>query len=64
MSLSFGIGDYVEGGVLVGVIALNVFIGFYQEFQAEKKMDALRELSSPSARLRRDGKDHVRPRYA
>ncbi len=62
MSLSFGVGDYVEGGVLTAVIVLNVSIGFFQEFQAEKKMDSLRALSSPSAAVLRDGKIDVIPR--
>ncbi|CAG8978988.1 hypothetical protein HYALB_00011032 [Hymenoscyphus albidus] len=55
MALSFGVEDYVEGAVLVAVIVLNVSIGFFQEFKAEKKMDSLRALSSPSAAVLRDG---------
>ncbi|KAI4195442.1 MAG: hypothetical protein LQ350_007206 [Teloschistes chrysophthalmus] len=55
MALSYGVTDYVEGGVITAVIVLNVAIGFYQEFQAEKKMDSLRSLSSPSAAVLRDG---------
>lgn len=63
MALSFGVGDYIEGSVLVVVIILNVGIGFYQEYQAEAKMDSLRNLSSPSARVLRDGREEVVPRY-
>ncbi|POR39396.1 Calcium-transporting ATPase 3 [Tolypocladium paradoxum] len=59
MALSFGIKDYIEGGVLAFVIALNVTIGFWQEYRAEKRMDALRLLSSPSAMVLRDGKTQV-----
>ncbi|KAI4245328.1 MAG: hypothetical protein LQ352_006592 [Teloschistes flavicans] len=55
MALSYGVTDYIEGGVITAVIILNVVIGFYQEFQAEKKMDSLRSLSSPSAAVLRDG---------
>lgn len=55
MALSYGVTDYIEGGVITAVIVLNVGIGFYQEFQAEKKMDSLRSLSSPSAAVLRDG---------
>lgn len=55
MALSYGVTDYIEGGVITAVIILNVLIGFYQEFQAEKKMDSLRSLSSPSAAVLRDG---------
>lgn len=64
MALSFGVTDYIEGGVLAAVIFLNVAIGFFQEFKAEKKMDSLRALSSPSAAVLRDGKVDVIPRYA
>lgn len=59
MALSFGIKDYIEGGVLAFVIGLNVTIGFWQECRAEKRMDALRALSSPSAMVLRDGKTQV-----
>ncbi|KAF4628235.1 hypothetical protein G7Y89_g9916 [Cudoniella acicularis] len=61
MALSYGVGDYVEGGVLTVVIVLNVSIGFFQEFKAEKKMDSLRALSSPSAAVLRDGRVDVIP---
>ncbi|KND87068.1 Calcium-transporting ATPase 3 [Tolypocladium ophioglossoides CBS 100239] len=61
MALSFGIKDYIEGGVLTFVIGLNVTIGFWQEYRAEKRMDALRALSSPSAMVLRDGKTQVIP---
>lgn len=57
MALSYGVQDFVEGAVITAVIILNVLIGFYQEFQAEKKMDALRSLSSPSAAVIRDGNE-------
>lgn len=63
MALSFGIKDYIEGGVLAFVIVLNVSIGFWQEYRAEKRMDALRALSSPSAMVLRDGKTQVISKY-
>ena len=62
MGLSFGVGDFIEGGVLAAVIVLNVSIGFFQEYGAEKKMDALRSLSAPSAMVLRDGKTTVIPK--
>jgi Na+-exporting ATPase len=61
MALSYGVTDFIEGGVITGVIILNVSIGFYQEFQAEKKMDALKSLSSPSAAVIRDGEEMTIP---
>ena len=55
MALSYGVTDHVEGGVITAVIILNVFIGFFQEFRAEKEMDAVRLLASPSATVIREG---------
>ncbi|KAF4555029.1 E1-E2 ATPase-like protein 1 [Elsinoe fawcettii] len=55
MALSYGVRDWIEGGVITAVIIINVTIGFFQEFKAEKKMDGLRALSSPSATVLRDG---------
>ncbi|KAL8885038.1 MAG: hypothetical protein Q9192_006715 [Flavoplaca navasiana] len=49
MAVSFGIASYIEGGVISAVIILNIIVGFFQEFNAEKTMDSLRSLSSPTA---------------
>lgn len=56
MAVSFGIGSFIEGGVVTAVIVLNIVVGFWQEFNAEKTMDSLRSLSSPTANAVRDGK--------
>lgn len=56
MAVSFGIQAWIEGGVLAAVVFLNITVGFIQEFQAEKTMNSLRQLSSPTAAVVRDGK--------
>ncbi|OCL11911.1 sodium P-type ATPase-like protein [Glonium stellatum] len=56
MAVSFGIKSWIEGGVVAAVIMLNIVVGFWQEFNAEKTMDSLRSLSSPTANAVRDGK--------
>ncbi|KAB8289655.1 hypothetical protein EYC80_010568 [Monilinia laxa] len=61
MAVSFGIGSYIEGGVISAVIVLNIVIGFINEYKAEKTMDSLRSLSSPTAQAVRDGKIQVVP---
>ncbi|KAK1753723.1 sodium transport ATPase [Echria macrotheca] len=61
MAVSFGIGSYIEGGVVAAVILLNVVVGFFQEYSAEKTMDSLRSLSSPTASVVRDGEAKVVP---
>ncbi|KAL8335223.1 hypothetical protein RB598_009426 [Gaeumannomyces tritici] len=55
MAASFGIESWIEGGVITAVIALNVIVGFWQELKAAKTLDSLRSLSSPTARVIRDG---------
>lgn len=61
MAISFGIRDWIAGGVIAGVIVINVVVGFIQEFSAEKTMEALRGLSSPTAKVIRGGKDETIP---
>lgn len=55
MIVSFAIKSWIEGGVVAAVITLNIVVGFLQEFQAEKTMDSLRSLASPTANAVRDG---------
>lgn len=61
MAVSFGIKSYIEGGVVAAVILLNVVVGFFQEYSAEKTMDSLRSLSSPTANVVRDDNSIVIP---
>lgn len=61
MGVSFGIGSYIEGGVVAGIIILNIVIGFMQEYSAEKTMDSLRSLSSPTSSVIRNGDGIVVP---
>ena len=61
MGVSFGIKSWIEGGVVAAVIFLNITVGFWQEYNAEKTMDSLRSLSSPTASAIRNGKVVVVP---
>ncbi|KAK4150453.1 hypothetical protein C8A00DRAFT_36950 [Chaetomidium leptoderma] len=61
MAVSFGIKSWIEGGVVAAVILLNVVVGFFQEYSAEKTMDSLRSLSSPTATVVRGGEAMVVP---
>ncbi|KAL9115891.1 MAG: hypothetical protein Q9227_000259 [Pyrenula ochraceoflavens] len=56
MIVSFAIQSWIEGGVIAAVFFMNIVIGFVQEFKAEKTMDSIRSLSSPTANVVRDGK--------
>ncbi|EER38044.1 sodium transport ATPase 5 [Histoplasma capsulatum H143] len=55
MAVSFGIQSWIEGGVVAAVIILNIIVGFFQEYAAEKTMDSLRSLSSPTGNVSREG---------
>ncbi|EEP75411.1 potassium/sodium efflux P-type ATPase [Uncinocarpus reesii 1704] len=51
MALSFGINDYIEGGVITAVILLNIVVGFVQDYRAEKTILSLQALSAPAETL-------------
>ncbi|KJZ77781.1 hypothetical protein HIM_02958 [Hirsutella minnesotensis 3608] len=54
--LSFGIKDYVEGGVVVAVIVLNIVVGLVQDYRAEQTIQALYALSTPRCKVIRNGR--------
>lgn len=56
-----GIQSWIEGGVIAGVIFINVAVGFLQEYSSAKTMDSLRSLASPSAQVIRNGKSVAVP---
>jgi len=61
-ALSLGIGllpgydpHYADAALIVLILLANGVFGFVQDYQAEKSIAALRELSSPEATVLRDG---------
>lgn len=49
------IGDTTDMVVILVVVLFNACLGFYQEFRAEKILDALKSMLAQHARVRRDG---------
>ena len=56
MAISLLLGEYADAIIILAVILLNATIGMIQEAKAEKSLEALKKLSSPTALVRRDGK--------
>ncbi len=49
--------EFVEAAAMLAIIFLSVILGFVQEFRAERAMEALEKVSSPTARVIRNGKE-------
>lgn len=57
--MSFVFKDWVEAGVIGVIMLLNAGVGFAQEYKAEKTMDSLRQMASPTAQVIRNGESNT-----
>jgi magnesium-transporting ATPase (P-type) len=49
------LGQWIDSGVIFGVVVVNALIGFIQEGKAERALDAIRNMLSLHAQVLRDG---------
>jgi len=50
------LGQWIDSGVIFGVVVINAAIGFIQEGKAERALEAIRNMLSPRAQVLRDGR--------
>lgn len=59
--ISIFAGDVTDSLVIIAIVILNASLGVFQETKAEKALEALREMSAPTAKALRDGRVAVVP---
>lgn len=51
-----GENDYIDSIIIIVIVVLNALMGLIQETKAEKSIEALKNMTAPMAKVRRNGK--------
>lgn len=55
-AIAYALGETTDAIVIFVVVIINALISFIQKYQADKAIEALKQLTSPHARILREGK--------
>ncbi len=55
------LGEWIDAGAIVAIVALNAVLGYVQESKAEAALDKLEALEAPTATVIRDGAATIAP---
>lgn len=53
--VSISIGEIRDSAVILAIVLINAFLGIYQEGKAERALESLQKMTSPTAKVIRDG---------
>ncbi|MBE3124290.1 MAG: cation-translocating P-type ATPase [Acidobacteria bacterium] len=59
--LSAAVGEIFDAGLIFVIVVFCALLGFFQEYRAEKALEALKKMLSPTVRLIRNGKEQDVP---
>ena len=48
--------DYIDSIIIIAIVVLNAIMGLIQESKAEKSIEALKKMTAPMAKVKRNGK--------
>lgn len=51
-----GTGDYIDSIIIIAIVVFNAIMGLVQEAKAEKSLEALKTMTAPLAKVKREGK--------